>query len=328
MMKSFAYVRPATLDEATARLAKPGARACAGGTDLLGCLRDEVFEADTVVSLGALARAGQGIPKGITSAGGGLSIGALTTLAEIARDDRIRASYTALAEGAGAAASPQLRNQGTLGGNLCQRPRCWFYRGGYPCARKGGDTCFAVDGDNRNHCILGGGPCLIVHPSDTAPALVALGAAARIAGPNGGGRTVPLDAFFVLPAQDATRENVLQPGEVIVEVSLPAAPTRSTYRKARARRSWDFALAGAAVALTMKGDRVERARVVLSGVAPMPWRAKASEAALVGNDLDAKTIRRAAVAAVEGADPMTDNAYKVALTRGVVEDALAAVLGA
>jgi xanthine dehydrogenase YagS FAD-binding subunit len=167
-----------------------------------------------------------------------------------------------------------------------------------------------------------------VHPSDTAPALVALGAVARIAGPGGRARSVPLDEFFVLPAQNVTRENVLEPGEVIVEVSLPAAPTRSAYRKARARRSWDFALAGAAVALTMKGDRVERASVVLSGVAPVPWRAKASEAALAGSALDAKAVRRAAVAAVEGADPMTDNAYKLALTRGVVEDSLTAVLGA
>jgi xanthine dehydrogenase YagS FAD-binding subunit len=327
MMKPFAYVRPTSLDDATARLARPGARACAGGTDLLGCLRDEVFEAETVVSLQALAGAA-GIPKGITTAGGGVSIGALTTLAEIARHDRIRAGYAALAEGAGAAASPQLRNQGTLGGNLCQRPRCWFYRGEYPCARKGGDTCFAIEGDNRYHCVFGGGPCFIVHPSDTAPALVALGATVRIVGPGGRGRTVPLEQFFVLPSQHLTKENVLEPGEIVVEVTLPAPPTRSSYRKARARRSWDFALAGAAVALTMEEDRVTQARVVLSGVAPMPWRARASEAALVGNDLDAKTIRRAAVAAVEGAEPMHDNAYKLALTRGVVDQALTAVLGA
>jgi xanthine dehydrogenase YagS FAD-binding subunit len=326
MTRNFAYVRPASLEEAAALLARPGARACAGGTDLLGCLRDEVFEADTVVSLRGLA--GAGIPKGITSAGRGLSIGALTTLAEIARDGRIRAGYAALAEGAGAAASPQLRNQGTLGGNLCQRPRCWFYRGGYPCARKGGDTCFAVDGDNRNHCILGGGPCLIVHPSDTAPALMALGAVARVVGQGGRVRAIPLEAFFLLPAHDLTRENVLEPGEIVVEVSLPAPPTRSTYRKARARRSWDFALAGAAVALTMSEGRVARARVVLSGVAPIPWRATASEAALVGNRLDANTIRRAAVEAIRGAAPLRDNAYKLALTRGIVEEALTALLGA
>ena len=326
MMKPFAYVRPTSLDDATARLAMPGARACSGGTDLLGCLRDEVFEAGTVVSLRALAGAA-GVPKGITTNGRGVSIGALTTLAEIARHDRIRDRYTALAEAAGAAASPQLRNQGTLGGNLCQRPRCWFYRGEYPCARKGGDTCFAIEGDSRYHCIFGGGPCFIVHPSDTAPALVALGAAARLAGPGGRTRTVPLEQFFVLPSQHLTTENVLEPGEIVVEVTLPAPPTWSTYRKARARRSWDFALAGAAVALTMEAGRVTQARVVLSGVAPMPWRARASEAALVGNDLDAKTIRRAAVAAVEGADPMRDNAYKLALTRGVVDQALTAVLG-
>jgi xanthine dehydrogenase YagS FAD-binding subunit len=325
MMKPFAYVRPTSLDDATARLAKPGARACSGGTDLLGCLRDEVFDADTVISLRALAGA-PGIPADITTAGKGVSIGALTTLSDISRDGHLRSRYAALAEGAGAAASPQLRNQGTLGGNLCQRPRCWFYRGEYPCARKGGETCFAIQGDNRYHCIFGGGPCFIVHPSDTAPALVALGGAARIVGPGGRGRTVPLDQFFVLPSQHVTKENVLEPGEIIVEVTLPAPPTRSTYRKARARQSWDFALAGAAVALTMAGDKVTQARVVLSGVAPIPWRARAAEAALVGDRLGAKAIRRAVEAAVEGADPMTDNAYKVTLAKGVVEQALTRLL--
>jgi xanthine dehydrogenase YagS FAD-binding subunit len=224
-------------------------------------------------------------------------------------------------------ASPQLRNQGTIGGNLCQRPRCWYFRGDYDCARKGGDVCYAVDGENRYHCIFGGGRCQIVHPSDTAPALIALDASVRVAGPKGT-RVVPLEKFFVLPADDVTKETVLERGEIVTEVLLPPADPamRSSYRKVRARGSWDFAMAGLAVALTKKGDRVERVRAVLSGVAPIPWRSAGIERALVGQRLETRTIARAAEAAVAGAEPLAQNAYKVALVRGVVEEVLASYL--
>jgi xanthine dehydrogenase YagS FAD-binding subunit len=322
MLRSFAYARAATIEEAVARLARPGAKACAGGTDLLGCLRDEVFEAGTVVSLGALEAL-----RGIREDGGELRIGAMTTMAEVARHRTVRERYRALAQAAASVASPQIRNQGTIGGNLCQRPRCWFYRGGYPCARKGGDACFAMQGDNRHHAIFGGSTCFIVHPSDTAPALVTLGARVRIAGPRGE-RHLPIGELFVLPERNPTAEHALEPGEILVEVTLPRIDARSTYRKVRARGAWDFALAGAAVALSGQGLRVDRASIVLSGVAPVPWRALAAERALAGARLDARTIRRAAAAAVEGAQPLEHNGYKVALVRGVVEEALSALAAA
>jgi len=319
MLPNFTYVRPSSIDEAVRLAAAPGARIHAGGTDLLGCLRDGVIAADTVVSL-------QGVRglRGITAtADGGVRIGALTTLAEIAVSPLLRDAYRALAEGAAAAASPQLRNQGTLGGNLCQRPRCWYFRGDFHCARKGGEKCFAVAGENQFHCIFGGETCFIVHPSDTAPALLALAAHVRIAGP-AGSRVVPLESFFVLPAKDFTRETVLEPGEIVTEVLLPPQrpAARSTYRKVRSRGAWDFALAGAAIVVELNDGQVAHARVVLSGVAPVPWRVPAAEKAMTGSKLDVATARRVAGAAVAGAEPLSENGYKVALVRGLVEEAL------
>jgi xanthine dehydrogenase YagS FAD-binding subunit len=322
MLPSFAYTRPKTLDEAVKALADGKGRVHAGGTDLLGCLRDGVFTAPTLVSLG-------GVPglRGIEQAAeGGLRIGALTSLTEVAESEVVRTRYRALAEAAGSVASPQLRNQGTLGGNLCQRPRCWYFRGDFHCLRKGGDTCFAATGENQYHCLFGGENCFIVHPSDTAPALVALGATLRVVGP-GGTRMVPVEAFHVLPKVDYRRETVLEPSEVVAEVLLPppAAGLRSTYRKVRARASWDFALVGAAVALRLAGGVVRDARVAFSGVAPVPWRSKAVEAALNGKRLDAGTIRSAAAAAIKGAEPLARNGYKVPLLRGLVEERLEAI---
>lgn len=320
MLPRFSYVRPRTLDEALDHLDGSGARVHAGGTDLLGCLRDRVFAADTLVSL----RGVEGL-SGIRPAGdGGLVVGGLTTLSEVAADERVRELYPGLAQAAAAVASPQLRNQGTLAGNLCQRPRCWYFRGEFHCAKKGGDRCFAVDGQNRYHAVLGGGPCYIVHPSDTAPMLVALGAAVRVAGPDGG-RTIRLEEFFVLPADELERENVLAPGEIITAILLPPAPRlHSSYRKVRERAAWDFALASVALALEVGAGTVTAARVVLGGVAPVPWRSRAAERAIVGNRLEESTARAAAAAAVADADPLAHNGYKVPLIRGLLEESLLA----
>ena len=223
-------------------------------------------------------------------------------------------------------ASPQLRNQGTIGGNLCQRPRCWYFRGDFHCAKKGGDTCYAIEGENRYHAIFGGDPCYIVHPSDTAPMLVALGASVKVAG-QGGERTVALEDFFVLPDEELYKENVLQPGEMVTEIIVPAPASGlvSSYRKVRERGSWDFALASVALALRLSGKRVEEARVVLGGVAPKPWRSLAAEAALTGKQLDATTARTAAQAAVADAEPLEQNRYKVLLVKGIVEESLLAL---
>lgn len=321
MLRTFAYVRPGSVGEALKQLEERGARVHAGGTDLLGCLRDGVFEAQKVVSLSRIDDL-----RGLTVAPDGeLRIGALTTIAELAAHPVVKEKFTALAEAASVVASPQLRNQGTLGGNLCQRPRCWYFRGDYDCTRKGGDMCYAISGENQYHAIFGGGACWIVHPSDTAPALVALDARVRIVGPKGA-RIVPAEKFFVLPDEDVTKETVLEPGEIVlgVLVPAPAAGTKSAYRKVRARGSWDFATAGLAWAISTTGGKVTDARLVLSGVAPIPWRLHAVEKLLLRQRLDAKLVSRAAAAAVVGAKPLEQNEYKVQLVRGLIEDALGA----
>jgi xanthine dehydrogenase YagS FAD-binding subunit len=319
MLPGFSYARPRTLDEALEALAGGNARIHAGGSDLLGCLHDRVFGADRVVSLGALDAL-----RGIAATSeGGLRIGAMATIADVAASDPVRSRFTALADAASQVASPQLRNQGTLGGNLCQKPRCWYYRGDFHCIRKGGDICFAFDGENQYHCIFGGDACYIVHPSDTAPALAALGAVVR-AVRAGSNRTIPVDGLHVPPSVDPQRETVLEPGEILTEVVLPAPVpgTRSSYRKVRERASWDFAIAGVALALTFDGPRVTAARVFLSGAAPVPWRARGVEDAVIGTTLDAATVAAAAEAAVAGAEPLEGNGYKVPLFRGLVAEEL------
>jgi xanthine dehydrogenase YagS FAD-binding subunit len=322
MLPSFTYARVGSLKEAVRELSSGGARIHAGGTDLLGCLRDRVFEARKVVSISELNDL-----RGITETGaGGLRIGSLTTIADVTGSPLIRERYAGLAQGAFEVASPQLRNQGTIGGNLCQKPRCWYYRGEFHCLRKGGTVCYAVDGENQFHCILGGDKCYIVHPSDTAPALVALEAKLRIVGPQGS-RTIPVEDFHVPPSQDVQRETVLETGEIVTEILLPPPPPglRSSYRKVRARRSWDFALAGVALALQFGGERVKKARVVLSGAAPVPWRSTEVEAVITDSTLDAATITRATEAVVRNARPLEHNGYKLPLFRGLIEEELLAV---
>ncbi|MGE5239428.1 MAG: FAD binding domain-containing protein [Chloroflexota bacterium] len=320
MIPNFSYIQPGSLEQVIDHLSPEGSVLHAGGTDLLGCLRDGVFPATKMVSLNAL-----GFLRGIAETSeGGVRIGSLTTISQVAGHPLLKSRYAALAQAASEVGSPQLRNQGTLGGNICQRPRCWYYRGEFHCLRKGGAMCYAVAGENQFHCIFGGEGCYIVHPSDTAPALMALGATLRIAGP-AGSRTVPVENFFVLPRVDVTRENVLKGNEVVTDIILPPPPqgSVSSYRKARARRSWDFALAGVAVALVFRDGLVTDARVVLSGVAPVPWRAKDAEDALTGKRLDGE-IKAAAAAAVRGAKPLSGNGYKIALTQGLIEEALLA----
>lgn len=319
MLQKFSYKKAGTVQEAVAAAAHPGARILAGGTDLLGCLRDGILTANSVVSISGICEL-----KGIAPrAGGGLRIGALTTLSEVAANAQIAGSYRALAEAAESVSSPPLRNQGTIGGNLCQRPRCWYFRGDFHCRRKGGDTCFAETGENEYHAILGWDKCYMVHPSDTASALVALGARVTIAGATGL-RTVPIESFFVLPSASILTENILRPGEVVTEILLdpPPAGLRSTYRKVRDRGAFDFATVGAAIALTVTAGKVAAARIVLSGVAPRPWRCVDAEKALVGKPLDNATVGASAMAAVKDAVPLDKNEYKITLARGVVEETL------
>lgn len=322
MLTNFAYIRPKSLEEAFKHLSSEGSRVHAGGTDLLGCLRDRVFDASRVVSLRGI-KSLRGIRR---SSQGGMRIGALTTLREVAANADLQKHFTALAQAASEVASPQLRNQGTLGGNICQKPRCWYYRGEFHCLRKGGEECFAVAGENAYHCIFGGESCYIVHPSDTAPALGALGAQIHISGPKGQ-RSVALERFYVPPAEDYTKETCLQPGEIVTEIELPppVEGLRSSYRKVRGRQSWDFALAGVSLALVFKGEQVVRARVFLSGVAPVPWRSSGVEKVITGKKLDSEVARMAGEAAVQQARPLEQNGYKISLLRGLIEEQLVAI---
>ena len=320
MLPKFSYVRPDMLSNAVKHLQTEGAALHAGGTDLLGCLRERIIACDKIVSISGLAEL-SGIK---TTPGGGLRIGALTTITELAENATVRTNFPGLAGAAAEVASPQLRNQGTLGGNLCQKPRCWYYRGDFHCLRKGGDRCFAMAGENQFHAIFGHDHiCAIVHPSDTAPMLVALDAKALVMGPQGE-RTIAVADLHVLPAVNVRTETALGRGEIITHIEIPPAAKglSTSYRKIRARQSWDFALAGAALALVREGDKVVRANIVLSGAAPIPWRSQEAEQVLTGHPLTDDTIAAAAKAAVAGALPLRANGYKIAMFQGMLKEEL------
>ncbi len=327
-MKTFDLQRPATVEEAAGLLpsdrADRSAVLLAGGQDLLGELKDDLVAPERVVSLSGVP----GLDALTWRDDGSLAIGALVTLADLEEEPRVRAELAVLAEAAGQVGSPQIRAAGTVGGNLNQRPRCWYYRDpDSVCLKKGGTHCFAQLGLNKYNAIFGGGPTYIVHPSDLAPALVALGATVELVGPSGA-RTMPLERYYLLPEQDGiTRETVRLPGEVMTQVVVPAqeAGLRSTYLKFRERSSYDWALSAVAAGIRTEGGVVTSARLVLGGVAPTPWRCPSTEALLVGRPLDADTIRDAARDAVRGAQPLSQNGYKVPLTQGLVTRALSAL---
>ncbi len=285
-----------------------------GGSDLLALVKERVVSPDVIVSLKRVPGLDRVVPEG-----DGFAIGALITLDTLSRDPEVRRQYPVLAEAAESVATPQIRNVGTLAGNLCQRPWCWYYRNGFPCFKAGGNQCFSVSGENQFHAIFGGGPSYIIHPSDTAPALIALDATFRIAGPSGE-RTVPAADFFVLPRQNAVAENVLANDEVLTSVEIPAARagTRSVYAKVLDREAWTHAVISAAIVLQMEGRICRRARVVLGGVAPVPWRLPEVEQMLTGQLIGEETAARAGEIAIAGARPLAKNAYKLPLTKNLV----------
>ncbi len=328
-MKAFEWVSASTVEEAVSQLQtkKPvqnrdeAPQPLAGGQDLLTAMKDYVVRPSRVVNLKSIP----GLDRLQVDAAG-LRIGALVTLAQLEQHPEIKKRFPGLAEAASSVATPQIRNLGTVGGNLCQRPRCWYFRlENVVCLRKGGDECYAESGENKYNAILGGGPSFIVHPSDLAPMLVALGATVSTASPKGG-RNLPLEKFFILPSEEPTRENVLEPAEIITEIQVPASAiaARSTYLKFKERDSLDFALSAVAAALELDGSgAVRQARLVLGGVAPAPWRVPRAEEFLVGKRLDAATLAEAARLALRGASPLSKNAYKVPLTQTLVRRALA-----
>ena len=323
MLNNFEYLKAGSLAEALKALSTEGTALHAGGTDLLGCLRDEILQVDKIVSIRSL----KGL-KGIsTESGGALKIGALTSLADIASHPTVKETYPVLAQAAAAVGSPQIRIQGTIGGNLCQKPRCWYFRSDLQCRKKGGTICYAMGGENQYHAIFGGGPCFYVHPSDTAVALAALSAQIRISRP-GGSKSVNIEDFFVSPQKMVSKENILLSNEIITEIILPpvAENIRSTYRKIRARASWDFALVSVAAVVQFAGDEVRSARIALGGVAPYPWRIPKAEEKITGGKLDAATVSEAAEAALESAQPLRDNGYKLDMVQGAVEETLLALI--
>lgn len=326
-MNRFEYVAPETLEQAVALLSEEGGRIkpLAGGVDLLGEMKDHLVEPERLVSLKAIPRleAIEYDPQR------GLRLGATATLAQVASHPAIRNGFTAISQAAQSVGTPQIRNQGTVGGNLCQRPRCWYYRNpDIQCLKKGGEVCYAIMGENKYHAIFGGNPDYIVHPSDLAPALIALNASVTLLGPQGR-RTLPLEGFFVLPSVDPSRENILAPNELVVEVLVPAPQgnVRSVYHKFREKETSDFALSAAAVALRMQGEVCQQARIVLGGVATIPWPVPKAAALLEGQRIDAALAAQAAETALEGAEPMSQNAYKIPLTKAVVKRAILEAVG-
>ena len=327
-MKAFEWSNAATVEEAVKMLtvASPGdideaPRPIAGGQDLLTTMKDYTSRPARLVNLKNI----RGLNK-ITLNGRGLTIGALVTLTELEEHAGVRKSFPGLAEAAHSIATPQIRNLGTVGGNLCQRPRCWYFRlEEVICLKKGGSECYAANGENKYNAIFGGGPSYIVHPSDLAPILLALGATVTVVGA-AGKRVIPLDKFFTLPSEgNIRRENVLKNEEIITEIQVPSSPlaARSTYLKFKERESLDFALASAAVAVRLDGRTVRDARIVLGGVAPVPWRVPAAEKFLVGKELKPDVLAEAGKIALAGARPLEKNAYKVPLAQTLVRRALA-----
>jgi xanthine dehydrogenase YagS FAD-binding subunit len=324
-MREFAYTSAPSVDAALEMLSLSGdgtIRPLAGGTDLLTLMKADIVAPDQLIDI----KRANGLSSSIEETTDGLRIGALATLAAIETHQGIRERYSALAEAAAIAATPQLRNMATIGGNLLQRPRCWYYRNPlFHCWLKGGDTCDARDGQNRLHALFGDSPCVATHPSDPANALLALDATVTVRGASGE-RQVSLSDLFALPRDDHRLETTLQPGELIVEIQLPAAPPPSTYLKAMDRSVWAFALVSVAAAYRIVDGKIEDARLVLGGVAPIPWRVAVAEQVLNGSTPDAATFARAATAALADARPLDHNGYKVPLAETLIRRALGSLI--
>jgi xanthine dehydrogenase YagS FAD-binding subunit len=322
-MKTFANTNARSPQDAVSRAAqarKAGHVAvfAGGGSDVLQLVKDRIVNPDVIVNLKTMPNLNQ-----VTRSGSTVSIGGEITLDALIRHDLIRKDYGVLAEAAATVATPQIRNVGTIAGNVAQRPWCWYYRNGFQCYKNGGNQCFSFAGENQFHAIFGGGPSYIVHPSDIAPALVALDATFRVLGP-AGERKVPASEFFVLPRQNAAKENVLADEDVIVAVDVPPAKagTRGRYHKVMDRETWTHAVVSAAVVLEMDQQVCRSARVVLGGVAPIPWRLQAVEQMLTGQRITEELAARAGEASVTGARALSKNAYKIPMTKAVVRRTL------
>lgn len=317
-MKAFTY-KSARSEEQAVRALGPGALALAGGTTLLNLLKERVVEPEVIVNLKSIS----GFDK-IEIVSDGLRIGAGVTLASLLENPALAKQYPGIFQALETVATPQIRNMATIGGNLCTRPPCWYFSHDlFACAKRGNsNTCPAREGENEYHAIFANeGPCVAVHGSSVAPALVAIGAVLRVAGP-GGARDLPVEKFFALPKDNVLRENVLANNEIVTQILLGKGNAHSATHVVLHRQSHDWPVGLASVSLEMNADLCVSAKVVLGAVAPIPWRARKAEASLQGKKITDEVARAAAAAAVEGALPLSQNAYKVQTTRAAVRRAV------
>jgi xanthine dehydrogenase YagS FAD-binding subunit len=325
VMPAFELFQPATVEDALRLLGRYREEAwvMAGGLDTFDWLKDRIKRPKVVVDLSQVKEL-----SGIRTVEGGLEIGAMTTLTEVVRHPTVREKYSILSQGAEAAASPQIRNQGTIGGNVSQDTRCWYYRAGWPCYRAGGNACFAdtPTAINREHAILGADRCVAVNPSDSAPALIALDAKFVIRTPKGE-QTVNAEDYFIGPGTDITRMNILRPGDLLTAIRLPAdwAGTKFYFEKVRDRNVWDFPLMNVASAMVVTDGKIERIRMAVNAAAARPLRLAAVEDAVRGKAPDATTGEMAGRLAVGGARALRYNAYKIPLMRNLVKRAISGV---
>ena len=325
VMPAFELFQPATTEDALTLLNRYGSDAwvLAGGLDSFDWLKDRIKRPKVVVDLSQIKNL-----SGVREAGGGLEIGAMTTLTEVVRHPLVRERYSLLLEAAESAASPQIRNQGTIGGNVSQDTRCWYYRSGWKCYRAGGNVCFAdtPTAINREHAILGADRCVAVNPSDTAPALIALDAQMVIRGSRGE-RVVSAEDYFIGPSTDITRMTVLKPGDLLTAIRIPAAwaGAQFYFEKIRDRQVWDFPLVNIASAAVFSGGNIERIRIAVNGVAAHPVRLKQVEDAVRGKARDETTAEMAGQLAIQGVQPLQHNGYKVPLMRNLVKRSIRGV---
>lgn len=325
IMPAFELFQPANTDDAVALLSKYGKEAwpMAGGLDTFDWLKDRIKRPSVVVDLSQIQEL-----RGIRPWNGGIEIGAMTTLTEVVRHPDVRQKFSILSTGAEAAASPQIRNQGTLGGNVSQDARCWYYRGGWKCYRAGGNTCYAdtPTAINREHAILHADRCVAVNPSDSAPALIALDAQMVIRS-SGGERVVSAEDYFIGPDLDITHMTVLKPGDLLTAIRIPStwAGANFYFEKVRDRQVWDFPLVNVASAGVFNGNTIERMRIAVNGVAARPLRLHEVEAAVAGKPRNEETAAMAAEVAIRGAEPLRYNGYKIPLMRNLVKRAIRGV---